>query len=124
MAARLASVLVGILCLEASVFGQIIPVALAGVLAGWDAVAPGRSPASWLVRRLGNPPAAFVPAAELRVGQGVLAALCLGAVIAAAGALTVLAWAIAAAVGGLGILACIVGRPALGAWSRSGGPMR
>jgi len=120
----LASVLVGILCLEASVFRQIIPVAVAGVLAGWDAVAPGTSPAAWLVRKFGNAPAAFVPTSAVRVGQGVLAALCLLAVVAAAAGATSVAWVIAAAVGVLGIVACILGRPSLGAFGPPGGRAR
>lgn len=114
MAARLASVLVGILCLEASLFRQIIPVALAGVLAGWDVVAPGSSPAAWLVRTFGYPAAAIVPIAEVRLGQGALAVLCLASVGAAAAGVPTVAWAVAAVVGVLGIVASILGRPSLG----------
>jgi hypothetical protein len=111
---RLASVLVGILALEGGLFRQIIPVALAGALAAWEAFAPGRSPAPWLVRTLGRPPVSYVPAAEVRWGQGALAVLCLMAVVAAAGGGATLAWILAVVAGLLGIVAFIVGRPMLG----------
>ena len=105
-------------------FRQIIPVAVAGVLAAWDVVAPGTSPAGWLVRTLGNPPTGLVPIADVRLGQGVLALLCLASVVAAAAGVPTAAWAIAALVGILGILACILGRPSLGAARGRGGRLR
>jgi hypothetical protein len=106
------------------VFRQIIPVAVAGVLAAWDVVAPGASPAGWLVRRFGNPPTGLVPIAAVRLGQGVLAVLCLASVVAAAAGVPTAAWAIAAVVGILGILASILGRPSLSVSSGPGGRLR
>jgi hypothetical protein len=106
------------------VFRQIIPVAVAGVLAAWDVVAPGTSPAGWLVRTLGNPPTELVPIAAVRRGQGVLAVLCLASVVAAAAGVPTAGWAIAAVVGILGILACILGRPSLGVSGGPGGRLR
>jgi hypothetical protein len=106
------------------VFRQIIPVAVAGVLAAWDVVAPGTSPAGWLVRTLGNPPTGLVPIAAVRLGQGVLAVLCLASIVAAAAGVPTAAWAIAAVVGILGILACILGRPSLGVSRGPGGRLR
>jgi hypothetical protein len=114
VAARLASVFVGILCLEGGLFRQIIPVALAGALAAWDVAAPGASPAALLVRWVGRPPVAFVPRGDVRRGQGALAVACLAAVVAAAAGATTLAWVLAVLAGLAGILACILGRPALG----------
>jgi hypothetical protein len=120
VAARLASVLVGIMSLEGGLFRQIIPVAVAGMLAAWDAVAPGASPAPRLVRWLGRPPVAVVTRAEMSWGQGALAVLCLAAVVAAAASATTLAWVLAVIAGIAGIVACLVGRPALGIAPRSG----
>lgn len=114
--------LVGILSLEGGLFRQIIPVALAGVLAGWEALAPGGSPASRVVRRFGRPPVSFVTAAEVRWGQGILAALCVVAVLCAASGAAALAWVLAIAAGILGIAAFVVGRPTLGIRPRSGPP--
>ncbi len=113
-AARLASVLVGIMALEAALFGQIIPVAVAGALALWEAVTPGGGPAPRLVRAVGRPPSGWVSLTEERVGQGALAAACgLAVVMQAAGAHTP-SWIVAGTAGAVGILAGIVGRPAPG----------
>jgi len=120
MAARLASVLVGLMSLEGGLFRQIIPVAVAGLLAAWDAAAPGASPAPRLVRWVGRPPVALVTRRELRWGQGTLAAACLGAVVAAAASATALAWLLAIVAGIAGIVACVIGRPALGLLPRGG----
>ncbi len=105
---------VGLLCLEGGLFRQIIPVAVAGALAAWDVVAPGASPAARLVGWVGRPPVAFVPRSDVRRGQGALAVACLAAVVAAAAGATTLAWVLAVLAGLVGILACILGRPALG----------
>jgi len=107
-------VLVGLLALEGGLFRQIIPVAVAGVLAAWDALAPGKSPAPRLVRWVGRPPLAFVSSEEVRWGQGALAVGCLAAVVAAAAGATAAAWVLAVVVGVIAIGACLLGRPALG----------
>ena len=113
-AARLAAVLVGIMALEAALFGQIIPVAVAGALALWEAVTPGRGPAPRLVRAVGRPPAGWVSLTEERVGQGALAAACgLAVVIQATGAHAA-SWVVAGTAGAVGILMGIIGRPAPG----------
>lgn len=120
-AARLAAVLVGIMALEGALFRQIIPVAVAGALAVWEALVPGRGPAPWLVRFVGRPPAAWVSFTEERVGQGVLAALCGAAVVIQADGAHTASWIVAGIAGVLGILGAIIGRPAPGLRSGRGG---
>ena len=122
MAARLASLLVGLMSLEGGLFREIIPVAVAGLLAAWDAAAPEASPAPRLVRWVGRPPVAFVSRAEMRWGQGTLAAACLAAVVAAAVSATAIAWVLAIVAGITGIAACVAGRPTLGLGPRGGTP--
>jgi hypothetical protein len=124
MAARLAAIVVGIMALEGALFGQIIPVAVAGALALWEALAPGRGPAPWLVRAVGRPPAGWISPMEERIGQGGLAALCgLAVVIQATGAHTA-SWVVAGVAGALGILAGAIGRPAPGISRPDGGSGR
>jgi hypothetical protein len=113
-AARLAAVLVGIMALEGALFRQIIPIAVAGAFALWEAIAPGRGPAPWLVRFVGRPPTAWISVTEQRVGQGVLAALCAAAVVIQADGAHAASWIAAGIAGVLGILAAIIGRPAPG----------
>jgi len=114
MAARLASILVGIMSLEGGIFRQIIPVAVAGLLAAWDLVAPGASPAPRLVAWIGRPPVGVVTQGEVRLGQGLLALACLAALVAAAAGAAEVAWVLAIAAGVLGIAAGLLGRPAFG----------
>lgn len=114
MAARLASALVGIMALEGALFRQIIPVAVAGGLAIWEASRPGGGPAPWFVRTFGRPPAQAVTAREVRLGNTAIGVLCVVAVVMQALDAHFASWLIAGAAGILGILAAVAGRPAFG----------
>jgi hypothetical protein len=114
MTARLALVLVGIMTLEAALFRQIIPVAVAAVLAGWEAARPGDGPAGMLVRVVGRPPVAVVSATEERVGNAALAVLGAVAVALQAGGLHAASWVVAAVTGGIAVAAAVAGRPTFG----------
>jgi hypothetical protein len=119
-AARLASLVVGIMALEGALFGQIIPVAVAGGLAFWEALVPGGGPAPWFVRAVGRPAAAWISPIEERVGQGALAVLCGAAVVVQAAGAHTPSWVIAGIAGVAGIVAGMTGRPAPGL----GGPTK
>jgi hypothetical protein len=114
LAARVGSVVVGIMALEGAVFAQIIPIAVAGALAAWDSVALGRGPAAWLVRRFGVPPREWITAGEVRVGQGIVASLCLASVVLQAADVHPVSWALGALAGVVAVAGAIAGRPSLG----------
>jgi hypothetical protein len=124
VAVRLGSALVGIMSLEGALFRQIIPIAIAGALAAWDAIGPGTGPAPWVVRRFGYPPRELVPFRDVRIGQGVVAGACVVAVALQAANGHPASWIVGGCAGAAGIAASIVGRPSLGLGGRRhhGGP--
>ncbi len=91
-----------------------LPVVCACVLAVLDSVWPTQAPAAWIVCWLGRPPAGWVPVRIMRVGQGALAVLCVAALCADAAGAGRACWVVAGAVGVLGLIATVTGRPVIG----------
>jgi hypothetical protein len=84
------------------------------VLAALETVWPTQAPAAWIVRRLGRPPVRWVAVRIVRIGQGALAALCVAALAADAVGASRVCWVVSAAVGVLGLIATVTGRPVIG----------
>jgi hypothetical protein len=115
---------IGVLCLEATMFQVILPVICAGALAAWDASWPSRAPAAWLVGWFGRPPTRWIAAPVFRINQAMLVLLCLGSVLADAAGAPTLGWVVAALAGVLAIATAVTGRPMTGmiATKSRGGP--
>lgn len=106
---RFAQAITGALCLEAAVFGQWIPVAVALALVLLSLAGPRWSPVGWLFRRIAPPAAQLEPAAPVRFAQALAAVFLTAGLALLALGFGVAGWILVGLVAALALVSAISG---------------